>query len=134
MQSNPSKTILIVDNDPSVLAALKARLGGMGYGCITASCGAQALGTFATNGADLVISDLNMPQGDGVALAEGIRRVSNVPIILISGCKDDYRKRLRSIQDVSFLHKPFESEEMVRLVEAALGVADKQSVQAQRAA
>lgn len=114
--------ILIVDNDPSVVAALSARLRGMGYQCTTASCGAQALGQFTAKAPDLVISDLNMPQGDGVTLAESIRRTSSVPIILISGFKDAYRKQLRHVPDVLFLHKPFSTESLIELVEVALAL------------
>jgi len=120
MRTDTNKSILIVDNDPSVLAALSARLGGMGYRCTTAVGGAQALGKFSSCNADLVISDLNMPQGDGADLAQAIRRISGVPIIVISGFKDAYRKKLREIADVSFLHKPFETEILLQLVSASL--------------
>jgi DNA-binding response OmpR family regulator len=134
MKPDTTTTILIVDNDPAVLAALKARLGGLGYRCNTASCGAHALAQFEADTPDLVISDLNMPQGDGVALAESIRRVSAVPIILISGFKDEYRKQLRHIHDISFLHKPFETAALVELVEVALASARDGSSDHRRAA
>lgn len=127
MNSDTNKSILIVDNDPSVVAALSARLGGMGYSCITACCGDQARSTFSFCGADLVITDLNMPQGDGADLARAIRRASGVPIIVISGFKDAYRKRLSEIADVSFLHKPFETETLLQLVSASLAAPRSQS-------
>lgn len=126
MSTDSSHSILIVDNDPNVVGALKARLGGLGYRCLGACCGAQALALFERDPADLVISDLNMPQGDGASLASALRRVSSVPIILISGFKDAYRKTLRGVPDVSFLHKPFETTELVSLVAASLAVAQAQ--------
>ncbi|MBX3323803.1 MAG: response regulator [Phycisphaeraceae bacterium] len=120
MSTLNSKHILIVDNDPAVVTALAARLSANGYRCTTANCGSQALARFDADPPDLIISDLNMPQGDGVALAESIRRVSVIPIILISGFKDAYRKQLRHVRDILFLHKPFVTEELVRLVASAI--------------
>lgn len=120
MPSTTTKTILIVDNDPGAVTALTARLGSLGYRCTSAGCGSHALAQFEADPPDLVISDLNMPQGDGITLAESIRRSSRVPIILISGFKDEYRRQLRHIPDISFLHKPFDSAVLVELVEIAL--------------
>ncbi|UYV13104.1 MAG: response regulator [Phycisphaera sp.] len=114
------KSILLVDNDRGVLAALTARLGGMGYRCESACSGAQALSLFKLHGADLIISDLNMPQGDGETLAENIRRVSDVPMIIISGFKDAPRKKLVGIPGVRFLEKPFEGSVLAELVGATL--------------
>ena len=134
MHIDTNKSILIVDNDPSVLVALSARLGGMGYRCTTADGGVRALSKFSSCGADLVITDLNMPQGDGADLAQAIRRVSGVPIIVISGFKDAYRKRLQEITNVSFLHKPFETETLLQLVSASLAAPGSQSDTKVRAA
>lgn len=120
MNNPAAKTILIVDNDPNVLTALAARLTGLGYRCLKATSGSQALGLFETDAPDLVISDLNMPQGDGASLAATIRRFSNVPIILISGFKDAYRKALRGVPDISFLHKPFDTEDLIALIGTSL--------------
>jgi DNA-binding response OmpR family regulator len=127
MYTDTNKSILIVDNDPGVIAALSARLGGMGYRCTTAGCSDQALSQFSSCNIDLVISDLNMPQGDGAVLAQAIRRTSGVPIIIISGFKDAYRKKLNNIANVSFLHKPFETKELLQLVSASLATPGSQA-------
>jgi DNA-binding response OmpR family regulator len=113
-------SILVVDNDPAAVAAISARLAANRYLCFTAACGAQGFAQFQAQPVDLVISDLHMPYGDGVVLAENIRRVSDVPIILISGLKDEFRRRLRSVPDVSFLHKPFPTEDLLRMVAASI--------------
>lgn len=112
--------ILVVDNDPLVVAMLTARLEGMGHECHAASSGNEGLARFAAHAFDLVISDLNMPNGDGVVLASGIRRRSAVPLILLSGFKDAYRRWLRDIPDVTFVHKPFDTVELTTLVQDAL--------------
>lgn len=127
-------SILVVDNDPNVLAVLTARLGGMGYHCTTAQGGEEALSRFASMGADLVISDLNMPNGNGVEFARSLRERSDVPLILVSGFKDAYRKHLRGVANVSFLHKPFSSEELASLVQGMLLQHEWERRVAQRAA
>ncbi len=113
-------TILIADDDSSVTTALSVRLGAEGHRCITARTGAEALACFDGESPDLVICDLHMPDGDGATLAECIRKTSSVPIILISGVREEFRRRLRRIPDVSFLRKPFLTNEVLELVDAAL--------------
>jgi DNA-binding response OmpR family regulator len=120
MQPETGKTILIVDDDPDLAHALALRLGHQGYRCVTAGTGAQGLAEFNRGRIDLVITDLNMPSGDGVALSESVRRQSSVPLIVITGFKDEFKRRLRSVDNVTVLRKPFEAGDLVELVDATL--------------
>lgn len=113
-------TILVADDDWGLATALSLRFTDEGFRCITAHSGEEAMRCFAAEDPDVVLCDLNMPGGDGATLAESIRRTSNVPIVLISGCREDFRRRLRRIADVSFLPKPFLASEALDLVRAAL--------------
>ncbi|MFG0242479.1 MAG: response regulator [Phycisphaerales bacterium JB041] len=133
MNAPTRKTILIVDNDPDVLSVVTARLRPMGFDCYTASSGAQALAVFNEMEPDLIISDLNMPQGDGTVLAKNIRRHSDAPIILISGFRGEFRKQLRAIPNVAFLHKPFETTALLDLVEATFALQTDDDVSQQAA-
>jgi len=121
MSSNEKWTALVIDNDDDLLRALSKRLDGLGIRCISAGSGAQGLAEFRSSGVDVVISDLNMPGGDGVELAEAIRKTSDVPIIFVTGFRDDFKRRLRNITNVSTLRKPFETQDLLTLVSAALG-------------
>jgi DNA-binding response OmpR family regulator len=67
-----------------------------------------------------VITDLNRPGGDGVELATTIRRTSPVPIIVVTGYKNEFARRLRNVPDVVLLHKPFEAAELLNLADAQL--------------
>lgn len=118
--NGPLRTVLIVDNDPAVLAALRIRIEGAGYRCFAASSGAQGLRMFTAGGVDLVITDLRMPAGDGVSLARKIRASSDTPIIVITGCREDFKRELRSVPDMTLLDKPFEAAELLRLIDAEL--------------
>jgi DNA-binding response OmpR family regulator len=117
-------TVLVVDNDDGMVAALSARITASGYRCLTAACGAQAMAIFGDAEVDLVVTDLNMPSGDGVALAKAIRQFSDVPIVIVTGFHDNYRRDLRSVPNVSILEKPFRSDHLLEVLEAELTLYD----------
>jgi DNA-binding response OmpR family regulator len=121
MNSSDKRTILVIDDDADLTRALTKRLGSMGYRCVAAASGAQGLAEFRAGPIDLVISDLNMPGGDGVALAETIRRASDVPIIFVTGFRADFKRRLRHIENVTTLQKPFDSRDLIDLITTTLG-------------
>lgn len=112
--------ILVVDNDDGMVAALETRLRSVGYDCATAVTGAQALEVFRRSDIDLVLTDLNMPHGDGVTLIRQIRAISEVPIVILTGFKREYRQDLFSLYNVSVLKKPCDSNEVLELIDAEL--------------
>lgn len=120
--SESSPRILIIDNDEGVVAAITARLENMGYQCVAAGTGAQGIAAFRDRDIDLVITDLNMPAGDGVVLAGTLRKTSDVPIVIVTGFHDEYRSELRSIPGVTLLEKPFDSNDLIDIVETELAL------------
>lgn len=124
--SESSPRILIIDNDEGVVAAITARLESMGYQCVTASTGAQGIAAFRDQDINLVITDLNMPAGDGVVLTRTLRETSDVPIIIVTGFHDEYRSDLSSIPSVILLEKPFDSNDLIDIVETELALHDYQ--------
>ncbi len=87
---------------------------------MTALTGAQGLSIFREREIALVITDLNMPAGDGITLAKSLRQTSDVPILIITGFHDNYRRELRSIRNVTLMEKPFDSNQLIDLVESEL--------------
>ena len=120
MRRHENAAILIVDNDPELAKVLAFRLSNAGHLCVTANSAAQALAAWQERSFDLVISDLNMPNGDGIDLAESLRRSEAVPIIFITGFKDDYERQLKSVENLTVLEKPFEMKILLNLIDAAL--------------
>ncbi|MEO1008566.1 MAG: response regulator [Planctomycetota bacterium] len=118
---DPACTVLVVDDDPGLIAAIRTRLEARGIACVTASTGAQGIAAFRSSDVDLVITDLSMPMGDGVALADAVRAESSVPIFVLTGRTHDYRRTLRGIRDATVLQKPIAGEALVALVLHALG-------------
>jgi DNA-binding response OmpR family regulator len=121
MLENDKRTILTVDDDKDVTLALSKRLGSNGYRCLSAASVTEGLSKFRGERVELIISDLNMPGGDGVAFAETIRKTSDVPIIFITGFRDDFKRRLRGIENVTTLRKPFNTQELMELITATIG-------------
>lgn len=81
------KTILFVDDEPSILAMRRLVFEALGYLVLTATSGEDALEVFAMYPVDTVVLDYMMPGMDGEETARRIRKVrSDIPIILSSGC------------------------------------------------
>jgi DNA-binding response OmpR family regulator len=109
--------LLIIDNDDSLVRVLERRLEPLGFVCDTANCGRQGIASFDPSRHDLVITDLNMPSGDGVELARTIRSRSDVPIVVITGYREAFRTRVRAVPGVTVVEKPFDLNDLVDLVD-----------------
>lgn len=120
MDGNVSPRILVIDNDEGLVRAMTTRLESFGYECVTACNGEEGLREYSWGEVDLIITDLNMPELDGVGLINRIRAVSNVPVIVMTGFSRQYRDRLQVIPDVTLLQKPFETQALLDLVRVEL--------------
>ena len=123
-------TVLVIDNDEMLVQAVAIRLGQLGCRCVVAHSGAQGLSAFDHDEIDLVVTDLNMPDGNGVDLARHIRRGSDVPIIIITGFSQEYASRVSHIGRVTVIQKPFELEELLSLVELELSAKTPKEMEA----
>ena len=116
--------ILVVDDEPSIRAVLKAHLSRDGYDVAIASDGAEAVSALTANPFDLVISDLKMPGMSGLELlAWCFREQPGLPVVLITahGTVDTAVEALKlGAQD--FITKPFDLEELRLAVMKALRV------------
>jgi two-component system KDP operon response regulator KdpE len=111
--------ILIADDDPQILRALKVTLGARGYDVVTAADGREALDLAATQHPDLVMLDLGMPHVDGVEVITGLRGWSTVPILVVSGRTDaaDKVEALDAGAD-DYVTKPFSMDELLARIRA----------------
>ena len=117
--------ILIVDDDADILKLLEMRLTASGYQVTSAHSAQQALSIFSINTPALVISDLRMPEMDGMALFEAISSLNpTVPFILLTAHGSIPDAVHATQQGVfSFLTKPFDSKYLLHQVEHALKTA-----------
>ena len=84
MEHRRGPTVLVVDDDRMSVLMIARVASGLGCHCITARSGATAWREFVRTRFDLVVSDLNMPGGDGAVLARRIRSRSNVPVLIVT--------------------------------------------------
>jgi two-component system KDP operon response regulator KdpE len=113
--------ILLVDDEPQITRVLRTSLSTQGYLLQVAANGVEAMEALHTWQPDLVITDLSMPQMNGVELCREIRTVSQVPIIVLSVRNQDTQKieALDAGAD-DFVTKPFSIQELQARVRAQL--------------
>jgi len=111
--------ILLADDDPSILRALRITLSARGYEVLTASDGRAALEAATTEPPDLLVLDLGMPGLTGVEVIEGVRKRSALPILVVSGRTDSADKvaALDAGAD-DYVTKPFAMDELLARIRA----------------
>ena len=113
--------ILVVDDEPQITRVLKTTLSSHGYGTRTAGDGDEALQVMKDWSPDLVITDLRMPNMDGLELCRRVREKSLIPIIVLS-VKGEERTKVEALDAGAddYVTKPFNVNELLARVRAAL--------------
>jgi signal transduction histidine kinase/ActR/RegA family two-component response regulator len=132
-QRSPSSTrrILLVDDEPLIRQSIERMLRRLGHQVTAADGGRDAVEKLmkAPSAYDLVMLDLMMPVMDGEETFEALRRIhADIDILLMSGyTKEAMADRLISRGAIGFVHKPFDFEEVTRLIHATLRIDAGQS-------
>lgn len=113
--------VLVVDDEPQLLRALRINLNARGFAVTTAATGAAALTAAARENPHVVVLDLGLPDIDGLTVLEGLRGWTTVPVIVLSARTDAADKvvALDSGAD-DYVTKPFGMEEFLARLRAAL--------------
>ncbi|MBB2946952.1 response regulator [Actinoplanes sp. CA-015351] len=115
-----AKTILIVDDSASVRQVVSIALKGAGYEVITANDGKDALAKLSGQRIHLIISDVNMPNMDGitfVAEAKKLPAYKFTPIIMLTTeSQEDKKKQAQAAGAKAWVTKPFQPEQMLSAV------------------
>lgn len=122
------KKILIIDDEALITTTLRNLLGRQGHAVVVAGDAASGLRAAREQDFDLIITDVRMPGTDGVEAVKQIRACLRehgkkpVPEIFITGYADlEKYEAARSLGAAAWLYKPFDNEELLRAVDAALG-------------
>ncbi|HEY3896782.1 MAG TPA: response regulator [Pseudonocardiaceae bacterium] len=113
--------VLVVDDDPQILRALKINLAARGYTVLVASDGTKALHVAAHDHPDVIVLDLGLPDLDGTDVISGLRGWSTTPIIVLSARTDsgDKVEALDAGAD-DYITKPFGMDELLARLRAAV--------------
>jgi CheY-like chemotaxis protein len=118
-----AKKILIVDDEPDVLAYLSTLLADHGYTIATAKDGVEALAKVKAIRPDLITLDISMPEKSGVKFYREMKEDASyrqIPIIIVTGISDDFKNFISTRKQVpppeGYLGKPINQDEMLGLV------------------
>lgn len=121
-ETSPVETrILIIDDEPQIRKFLDIALRTQKYKTTLCETGYKGLETLATQGADLVILDLGLPDLDGKEVLQELRSWSNVPVIVLSVRADEYEKvALLDAGANDYMTKPFSVQELLARIRVIL--------------
>ena len=127
-----SFNVLIVDDSRSMRAVIKKTISMSGFKmdqCLEAGNGRDALDVLAKAWVDVIVSDINMPEMNGLELLEELKKDSlhkAIPVIVIS--TEGSEKRIQDAYDLGakgFIKKPFLPEEIKKVLYEVIGVSDE---------
>jgi DNA-binding NtrC family response regulator len=120
----PKANILVVDDDNQLRELLTETLSVLGYRAVAASGGVEALQRLAEERFDLMITDIKMPDIDGLQLVKKVQRHhTDLPVLFITGVAS--REMVTMVSHDGFLAKPFRISKIEAMIESALSGAER---------
>lgn len=122
LEEDMSKTILVVDDEKSIVTLLQYNLKQAGFSVLTAQDGEEGLQLAVDEKPDLVVLDLMLPKLDGLEVCKQLRQLKvNIPILMLTAKDDEFDKVLGlELGADDYLTKPFSPREVVARVKAIL--------------
>jgi DNA-binding response OmpR family regulator len=121
---NDHQTVLVIDDDPDIVAALAKVLTSAGYNSICCHDYDGAIESVRKTTPELIISDINLGGQSGLKLCEQVKRdmgMSQIPVIFLSGAQiPDIIRRARESGGTYYLRKPFDPQVLLELVDKAM--------------
>ncbi len=125
MEPSVKKKVMTVDDSRTMRDMVSFTLRGAGYEVVEAADGQQAMSAIATTKVDLVITDLNMPNMDGLTLIRRLRAIPahrTLPILMLTTEADEKKKAEgRSAGATGWIVKPFNPDKLVSVVQKVCG-------------
>ena len=121
MDTSPKARILVVDDEPDIRDLLRLLLEGQGYAVTQAENGRRAVELAGVQSFDLIILDIMMPEMDGVAACQALRRFSTAPVLFLTA-KTQLGDKVEAYASGGddYLPKPFAPKELLVKVDALL--------------
>jgi DNA-binding response OmpR family regulator len=115
------QSILVIDDDNNILRLIRRLLEKCGYRVLLSADGISGLAILKDQQPDLVLLDIMMPGPDGFAVLESIRKISNIPVIIVSAKPE--RSFIGAAADLcadDYIEKPFHSDVLIARIKAKL--------------
>ena len=121
MSEVPAPRVLVADDEPQILRALKVILREAGFEVVPAETAAEALDRASVRPPEAAIIDLVLPDGDGIELTRRLREWSEMPILVLSAVGEENQK-VRALEAGAddYVTKPFGARELIARLQAAL--------------
>lgn len=118
---NKNKVIAVVDDDRNIAELVQLYLEKEGYGVEVFLSGKELLSQFGTLTPDMVLLDVMLPEIDGFEVLKELRRMSNIPVVMLTARGDTFDKVLGlELGADDYLVKPFDGKELTARVKAVL--------------
>lgn len=124
------KKILIVDDEPDLVAYLNSLLRDNGYITVTAGDGKEGMEKARSENPDLITLDISMPEESGVRMYREIQddpRTSTIPIVIVTGLSSEFRRfmdhlerKKRILPPAAYIEKPIEEEKFLEKIREIL--------------
>jgi two-component system chemotaxis response regulator CheY len=118
-------SILTVDDSPSLRMAIRIALTGAGYSVAEAGDGVEGIAKASSQRFDLIITDLNMPNMDGLTMIRELRKSpaqTGVPIVfLTTESEESLKAQAKAAGATGWLVKPFNADQLVKIARKVLG-------------
>lgn len=119
------RKILVIEDDKAIALALSVRLMANDYNVLSAHDAVTGLKTALQDRPDLIVLDICLPGGGGLVTAEWLRNsglMEAIPFIVVTASKKPgLRERAEQLGAVGFFEKPYEAQELLDVIRAALG-------------
>ena len=113
--------ILVVDDDPNILQLINLYLTREGFEVVTAEAGDEALRKFKSDPPNMMLLDVMLPGMDGWQVCREVRKVSNIPVIMLTAKDETFDKVLGlELGADDYIVKPFDTKELVARMKAVL--------------
>jgi len=123
-----NRTILVVDDEPKIVRLVESYLQAAGFRTVTAGNGPDALQQLHSENPDLIVLDLMLPELDGIEVTRAVRKVSDVPVIMLTARTEESDRLVGlEIGADDYVSKPFSPKELVARVRAVLRRATPES-------
>ncbi len=119
------KTIMVVDDEPSLIELVKAILEAEGYSVVSASSGKECLEKLKKTKPDLILMDMMMPSMSGRETTEKIRQnpeTKDIKVVFLTVARfsDTGKDVLNKLRVLDYITKPFDNDDLIRRVKKAL--------------